>query len=151
MAVVVSLALTVACGGGGGSGAKAAPGDGGPLGTVQASTPIPTQAGPPLIRTTIDGDCRLTGAGATIRVEFAVTATGSTQLTRVRLLQDGKDLDDSGEIEQRSYQRVITVDAGPGEQHVYRVMAESQAGAGPPAQTTVRCGTQASPTAGPRA
>jgi hypothetical protein len=119
--------------------------------TVVPSTPLPTQSGPPLIRSSLSGECRLTPNGAQIRVEFQVTAFGSTSLTRVQLLEDGKQIDDSGVLDQRSYHRVATFDAQPGERHTYRLVSESGAGSGPSAQTTVSCGSTATPRPGPRA
>jgi hypothetical protein len=151
LAIVLALSM-LACGGSGHAGSTGAeqPQPDGAT-TVEPSTPIPTQSGPPLIRTTLEGSCRITATGAEIRVQYSVTAFGSTLLTRVKLLQDGKQVDDSGELEQRSYQHISNFDGEPGDQHTYRVMAESQSGSAPSAQTTVRCGTEPTTRPGPRA
>jgi hypothetical protein len=150
MIVVAGLCLaSLACGGPAGDGGREP--EQPPAATVPASTPVPTQSGPPLIRSSIQGTCRLTATGAQMEVTYSATAFGSTSLSRVRLLQDGKEADDSGELDQRSFQRVKTLKAEPGEQHTFRVAAESPLGAGPNAQTTVRCGTEPTTTPGPRA
>jgi hypothetical protein len=143
------VALT-ACGGKAGGAAGSAP-DSAASTPVVASTPIPTVPGPPGIKTTISGSCRITASGAEITVDYSATAVGATLLTRVKLLQDGQDAEDSGPLQQPAYHRVATFQVEPGEGHTYRVVTESTTGPGPNVQSTVRCAGQPTVRPGPRA
>jgi hypothetical protein len=147
----ICAVLTVACGRATPD-AASAPGDRPAVdGPQPTATAEPTQTGRPLIRSSLTGTCRLTPTGAEIRVEYSATATGSTLLTRVRLLEDGRQVEDSGEIEQRQYRRSAVYRVDVGEQRTYRLATETPSGPGSNVQTTVRCGTTASPTPAPRA
>ncbi len=113
--------------------------------------PEPTQPGPARLSSSIAGSCRITATGAEIRVEYTVMAFGSAQLQRVRLLQDGREVEDSGPLEQRRYVRVATFKVEPGDQHTYRIAAEAPGASQASVQSTVRCGTVPTPSPGPRA
>jgi hypothetical protein len=146
----LALLEMTACGGKHSGGSDQGP-DSAASTPIVASTPIPTASGPPGIKTTISGSCRITSTGAVITVDYAATAVGSTVLTRVRLLQDGQEAEDSGPLQQEQYHRVATFDVQPGEGHTYRVVAESTTGPGPNVQSTVRCPGQPTVRPGPRA
>lgn len=118
---------------------------------IASSTAEPTQSGPPALRSSISSSCRIVGGNAEIRVEYSVSALGSTQLSRVRLLQDGAEVEDSGPLEQRQFRRIATFKVEPGVRRTYRVAAEAPGATAGNVQSTVQCGTTASPTPGPRA
>lgn len=150
LAVLACLPLA-ACGGDGPYTGDGAPASSGTVAPIASSTPEPTQSGPPQLRSSISGSCRITATGAEIRVEYGATAVGSTQLTRVRLLQDGREIEDSGPLEQIRFTRVATLQVQPGEEHVYRVTAEALGARSGNVQSTVRCGRLPTPSPGPRA
>jgi hypothetical protein len=153
----LALALTslglLACGGDDNAGPSPDGDDAGEAasGPPSTATAEPTQTGRPLLRTSLSGTCRLTPTGADIRVEYSIFATGSAMLTRVRLLEDGREVEDSGPIERRQYSRTAVYHVDAGEQRTYRLAGESTAGSASNVQTTVRCGRVATATPGPRA
>jgi hypothetical protein len=150
--ILTLIALAVSCGGEDETAGRGGGPDGGAAAEPSATaTVLPSQSGRPLIRSSLSGTCRLTAAGAQIRVEYSAVASGGTVLSRVRLLEDGRPIEDSGAIEQREYRKTAVYEVDAGEQRTYRLATESPAGSGANVQTTVRCGTSATPTPAPRA
>jgi hypothetical protein len=151
--VCALLPVAVACGGDEPAPAgEGSPADGGAAAGPTATARAPSsQGGRPLIRSSLSGTCRLTATGAQIRVEYSASASGGTVLTRVRLLENGRPIEDSGEIEQQTYRHAAVYDVDAGDQRTYRLSTESPEGSGANVQTTVRCGTSATPTPAPRA
>jgi hypothetical protein len=150
--VCALVAVAAACGGD----APAPAGEGSPdagaaAGPTPTARPPSSPGGRPLIRSSLSGTCRLTATGAQIRVEYSASASGGTVLTRVRLLENGRPIEDSGAIEQQTYRHTAVYDVDAGEQRTYRLSTESPEGSGANVQTTVRCGTSATPTPAPRA
>jgi hypothetical protein len=88
--------------------------------------------------------------GAEVRVQYSVTAFGATTLQRVLLVEDGREVLDSGPLERRQFRNTAVFQVEPGDTRTYRVAAEAPGAASPNAQSTVRCGLTATPTAGPR-
>jgi hypothetical protein len=125
--------------------------DGPTAGPAPTATAEPTLAGQPVLRTSIQSSCRLTALGAEVRVEYSVSAFGATMIQRVRLLQDGREVADSGPLERRQFRDTAVLEVEPGETHTYRISAEAPGAASPNVQSTVRCGVTATPTRGPRA
>ena len=120
-------------------------------GPLRTATGEPAPSGQPIVRTSLQGSCQLTPTGADIRVEYSVITGGSTMLTRVKLLEDGREVEDSGVLEQRTFRRVSVFHVEPGDQRTYRIAAEARGASAANVQTTVRCGSVATPTPGPRA
>ena len=140
--------VIAACGGAGGGQAPSAVDDGTQIPTATAES---AQTGRPVVRSSLQSACHLTPTGADIRVEYSVVTGGSTMLTRVKLLEDGREVEDSGVLEQRTFRRVSVFHVEAGAQRTYRIAAEARGASVANVQTTVRCGSVATPTPGPRA
>ena len=69
--------------------------------------------------------CDTAGDRALITVMYSARARAGGNLSRVRLLDNGRVADDSGPLNQPAYERIVTVRALYGEQHLFQVITES--------------------------
>jgi hypothetical protein len=93
------------------------------------SSPSPSASGiltgPGVVITSIQATCDTAGDRALISVTYSARAQGGGNLTRVRLLDNGRVADDSGPLNQPAYERIVSVRVLYGEQHLFQVITES--------------------------
>ncbi len=113
-------------------------------------TPEPTETGTPRVSATAEARCERDGETTSIVIRYAARAEGSTRLSRVRLTVDGKLAEDSGELSQKEYVRIATVQGSPG-RHTFVLTAEAPGARPSPVSGLVICATPPRPTQAPQA
>lgn len=105
---------------------------------VATATQEPTPLPPSTIISSITASCRLLLNAAEISIDYRASARGGV-LTRVRLVQDGFVVEDSGNIAEPEWRRIETYPAGGGSTHVYQVQIEAGSLRSSSARNIVRC------------
>ena len=91
-------------------------------------TPLGQSIRPAAIATSLQASCDVSSARAQIRVNFAATVQGGGNLTRVRLLDNGSVVHDSGPINQPAYRQIATFKVRYGERHTYQLVTDAPGG-----------------------
>ncbi len=99
--------------------------------------------------TSINTRCRLTDAGADLIVSYAAKVVGTT-IERVRLLDNGKVVNDSNVINSNSYTEEYTIKTDAGSRHQLQMEIDSPASSPRNVTNIATCPVAAAPT-GPRA
>jgi hypothetical protein len=119
--------------------------------TTTAASPSPAPAdGPTQVSVTFEASCRVDPAGKTeVEIRYTARTQGEAILSRVRLIVNGREFEDSGPLSQREYRRIATVPGQPGQTYVYQIVAEAEGAQPPRFQSIVQCPQPPTPT-GPR-
>lgn len=103
-----------------------------------------------MLRLTYEAVCRITSEGrGEIDIRYTAVALGEAPLSRVRLLVNGIQVEDSGPLAQRELRRIATVPGQAGRSYTYIVLAEADGAQAPRVQNVVQCPQPPTP-AGPR-
>jgi hypothetical protein len=117
----------------------------------ESPTPEPTDEpagnGPSLVRANVQARCRLFFTGAELVLTYGARAEGEARLSRVRLLLDGSTYEESGSLNQRSFERTSRIPVGPGSEHRFQVVAEGAGAANASVRGNVRCPSPPGPRA----
>jgi hypothetical protein len=76
------------------------------------------------LSTAVEATCRAGPVGAELVVRYEVRAAPGL-ISRVRLIVDDEEAEDSGELAQAAYARIATLVVAPGQRHRYVLEAET--------------------------
>lgn len=145
--LVAVVLLGAACGG---SGSEATSPEGEPTAPATA-TSGPAQTGSGDVRVTFEAVCRIDFNGrGEIDIRYSARVEGTANLTRVRLIVNGVEVEDSGPISQKEFRRIATIPGQAGQSYTYQVVADAPGAHSPRVQSIVQCPLPPTPS-GPRA
>lgn len=107
-------------------------------GAQDTPEPLPTPVRARSISYSLQTSCKLKEYGAEITLSYASTAQDG-QLTRVRLLRDGRVEQDSGAIVETEWRDTVVLQVPGGARHVFQVVAESDSLRSESTRSIVRC------------
>lgn len=103
--------------------------------------PSPPAAAAPLagVQASISASCRSSGGSAEITVRYSISVVGEGRLTRVRLLDNGQVVDDTGPISETAVTRQKVLPGGGGASHTFQLWHEPAAQSPTNTRSTVSC------------
>ena len=121
-----------------------------PTEQAPTSTGPATNSGQGQVGVSLEARCVVSQERAELIVTYGARAEGGARLSRVKLLVNNQQIEDSGPLSQAEYRRVATIQAEAGRTYSYQVVAESPGLVAPAPRSFVTCPQPPTPTPGPR-